>query len=257
MQFEQYRIDVNDGVAVVTFDRPPVNAINRTSREELVRIFDAMNDRDDVRCVVLTASGRMFSAGVDIKERSSLIREPGDFPRHNRLTREFFYSITDCAKPVIAAVNGPALGAGCGLALACDIIFSSDEAFFAMPEINVGLAGGGSFIMAHLGRSFARCMYFTGCHVPAAEFYRRGIIEACLPRDQLMPRVLDTARNIAGKSPLAMYEIKRAFNTVEEMPLRDGYRYEQSVTVALSHTEDAREAQRAFIEKRKPNFKGR
>lgn len=257
MSFEQYRIDVNDGVAVVTLDRPPVNAINRTSREELIRIFDAMSDREDVRCVLLTAAGRIFSAGADIKERGSLAREPGDFPRHNRLTREFFYSITDCAKPVIAAVNGPALGAGCGLALACDIIFASEDAVFAMPEIDVGLAGGASFIMAHLGRSFARSMYFTGRRVPASEFYRRGVIEACLPPDQLMPTALEMARNIAAKSPLAMREVKRAFNTVEEMPLRDGYRFEQTVTVALSHSEDAREAQRAFIEKRKPNFKGR
>jgi enoyl-CoA hydratase len=257
MQFEKFRIDVSDGVAVVTLDRPPVNAVDRAVREESIRIFDALSDRDDVRCVVLTASGKIFSAGADIKERSSLVREPGDFPRHNRLTREFFYSITDCAKPVIAAVNGPALGAGCGLALACDIVFASETATFAMPEIDVGLAGGAAFIMAHLGRSFARSMYFTGRRVPADEFYRRGIIEACLPPDQLMPAVLDMARNIADKAPLAMREVKRAFNTVEEMPMRDGYRYEQTVTVALSRTEDAAEAQRAFIEKRKPNFKGR
>jgi enoyl-CoA hydratase len=158
---------------------------------------------------------------------------------------------------VIAAANGPALGAGLALILSCDIILASENAFFAMPEIDVGLAGGASFITQHLGRSFARSMYFTGRRIPAAEFYRRGVIEACLPRDQLLPAALDLAREIASKSPVAMREAKRAFNTVEEMPRRDAYRFEQSVTVALSHTEDAREAQQAFAEKRKPIFRGR
>jgi enoyl-CoA hydratase len=257
MDVEQYRVDVAEHVATVTFDRPPVNAVNRQSREELIRVFDGLSDREDVRAVVLTGARDIFCAGADIKERTSLVQEPGDYLRHNRLTREFFYAVADCAKPVIAAVNGPALGAGLVLALSCDIILASDNAVFAMPEIDVGLAGGASFITRHLGRSFARRMYFTGKRMPAAEFHRRGVVEACLPREQLLPAALDLAREIAAKSPIALREAKRAFNTIEEMPARDAYRFEQSVTVALSHTEDAREAQRAFVEKRKPNFKGR
>jgi enoyl-CoA hydratase len=256
MQFEQYRIEVRDFIAVVTFDRPPVNAMNRQSREEATHIFDMLSDRDDVRTIVLTGAGNVFSAGADIKERQSMAREPGDYLRHNRLTREFFYAVADCRKPVIAAVNGPALGAGLALALSCDIILAADSAVFAMPEIDVGLAGGASFITRHLGRSFARSMYFTGRRIPASEFYRRGVIDACLAPEQLMPAVLDLAREIAAKSPVALQEIKRAFNTIEEMPARDGYRFEQSVTVALSKTDDAKEAQRAFLEKRKPVFKG-
>jgi enoyl-CoA hydratase/carnithine racemase len=257
MELEQFRLDVADGVATVTFDRPPVNAQNRRTREELIHIFDTLSDRDDVRVAILTGAGNMFSAGADLKERVDLVHEPGDYVRHNRLAREFFYAVTDCTKPVIAAVNGPALGAGFVLMLACDIMIASDNAYFSMPEINVGLAGGARFLMEHVARSKVRSIYFTGRRVPAAELYRLGVIEACPPRDKLMETALDLARDIASKSPLAIRHIKRALNTIEEMPVRDAYRFEQTVTVELSRTEDAREAQRAFVEKRKPEFKGR
>jgi enoyl-CoA hydratase len=257
MDLEQFRLDIADGIATVTFDRPPVNAQNRRTRDELIRIFDEISDRDDIRVAILTGTGNMFSAGADLKERVDLVHEPGDYVRHNRSVREFFYAVTDCTKPVIAAVNGPAIGAGFVLMLACDIMLASDNAYFSMPEINVGLAGGARFLMEHVARSRVRSMYFTGRRVPAAELYRLGVIEACPPREQLMDAALDIAREIAAKSPLAIRHIKRALNTIEELPVRDAYRFEQSVTVELSHTEDAREAQRAFVEKRKPVFKGR
>ncbi len=257
MELEQFRLEVADGIATVTFDRPPVNAQNARTREELIRVFDAISDRDDVRVAILTGAGNMFSAGADLKERVDMVHEPGDYARHNRLVREFFYAVTDCAKPVIAAVNGPAIGAGFVLTLACDIMIASDNAYFSMPEINVGLAGGARFLMEHVGRSRARSLYFTGRRISAAELYRLGVIEACPPRDALMDAALDIARDIAAKSPLAVRHIKRALNTIEELPVRDAYRFEQSVTVELSRTEDAREAQRAFVEKRKPVFKGK
>ena len=257
MNLETVRLDVTDFIATVPIDRPPVNAQNQKAREELIRVFDAISDRDDIRVAILTGAGNTFSAGADLKERVDLVHEPGDYARHNRLVREFFYAVTDCSKPVIAAVNGPAIGAGFVLMLACDIMLASDNAYVSMPEINVGLAGGARFLMEHVGRSRARLMYLTGRRVPAAELYRLGVIEACPPREELMPAALDIARDIAGKSPLAIRHIKRALNTIEELPVRDAYRFEQSVTVELSHTEDAREAQRAFVEKRKPVFKGK
>lgn len=112
MDYTCFRLNVDEGIAVVTFDRPPVNAQNRLSREEFVHLFDTLSDRDDVRVVILTAAGHVFSAGADVKERIDLAKEAGDYPRHNRLTREFFYAASDCQKPVIVAVNGPAIGAG-------------------------------------------------------------------------------------------------------------------------------------------------
>jgi enoyl-CoA hydratase len=257
MKLEHFRLDVTDYIAIVTLDRPPVNAQSRATREEFIRLFDALGDRDDVRVVILTGVGDLFSAGADIKERVDLVHEPGDYTKHNRTVREFFYAARDCTRPVIAAVNGPALGAGFALAMSCDIVLASENASFAMPEINIGLAGGAGFLMEHFGRSKTRAMYFTGRRVPAAELYRLGAIEAVVPRAELMNAALDFARDIAAKSPLAVRQIKRTLNTIEEMPVRDAYRYEQTVTVELSHSEDAREAQRAFLEKRKPVFKGK
>jgi enoyl-CoA hydratase len=255
LELEQFRLDVEDGIATVVFDRPPVNAQNRRSREELTWVFDTLSDRDDVRAVVLTGARDIFSAGADIKERVGIAAQAGDYTRHNRLTRESFYAVTDCAKPVIGAINGPAIGAGYAVMACCDILLASENAYVQMPEIDVGLAGGAKFLEL-FPRSKARTMFFTGRRVPAAELYRLGVIEACVPREGLLDEAMAIAREIASKSPVAVTRAKRAFNAVEEMPFRDGYRFEQTVTVDLSRTEDAREAQRAFVEKRKPVFKG-
>jgi len=158
---------------------------------------------------------------------------------------------------VIAAVNGAALGAGFGVMAACDIMLASDNATFGMPEIDVGLAGGCAFISRLFSKSRGRRIVFTGERFSAAELYRLGVIEWCGPREQLMEEAMKIARSIAAKSPLAMKLAKQAYNVIENMPERDGYRFEQNITEQLSHTEDALEAQRAFAEKRKPVFKGR
>ena len=256
MSYETLRLDVAEGIATVTLDRAPVNAQNRESREELIHLFDALSDRDDVRCVILASAQKVFSAGADVKERVALEQQPGDYLRSNRLAREYFYAVSDCAKPVIAAVNGGAFGAGFVLALACDIVLASDEAYFVMPELDVGLAGGAAFLLRHFSRSMARYIYFTARRTPAAELHRLGVITAVLPPDRLMAEARALATDIAAKSPTAVKAVKRAFNVIEEMPTRDAYRYEQTVTVDLSNTADTREAQRAFVEKRKPDFSG-
>lgn len=257
MDLQFLTLDVADKIAVVKLNNPPVHAQARGMREELIRLFDALSDRDDVAVVILTASGRVFSAGADVKERRGIVKEPGDYLKHNRLTREFFYAVSDCAKPVIAAANGPAIGAGFALMMSCDIMIASDDTWVQMPELDVGLAGGSKLLMEHFSRSMARYMYFTARRIPAQELYRLGVISACVPRDKLMDEAMTIAREIAAKSPVAVRWVKRAFNVVEEMPYRDAYRFEQSVTVDLSHTEDTKEAQLAFVEKRKPVFKGR
>lgn len=257
MDLKTIRLDIHDYIATVTMDRPPVNAQNAQMRAELTWAFDTISDREDVRVAILTGTGNMFSAGADIKERPSVAREPGDYLRHNRVTRECFYSIKECAKPVIAAVNGPAMGAGYALMVFCDIMLASENAFVSMPEIDVGLSGGARMLLELFPKSKARRMFFTGHRVTAQELYRLGVIEACVPRERLMDEAGAIAREIAAKSPLAIRYAKDDMNTVEEMSVRDAYRYEQNITIALSKTEDAREAQQAFIEKRPPVFKGR
>jgi enoyl-CoA hydratase len=250
------KLTVENFIATVVMDRPPVNAQNHAFREEMIGVFDSLTDRDDVRVAILTGAGTMFSAGADMKERPNA-EVPGEYWKFNRGARECFNAIHECAKPVIAAVNGPALGAGAGLVAACDIILCSDNAQFGMPEIDVGLAGGAAMLQTLFGRSRARRMFYTGWRVPAAELYRTGVVECCVPLEQLMPEAMKLAEEIASKSPIGMRYAKQSMNTTMHMPARDGYRFEQGVTVFLSKTEDAQEARRAFIEKRKPVFKGR
>ncbi|UVO50686.1 enoyl-CoA hydratase/isomerase family protein [Sphingomonas sp. SUN019] len=250
------RTDVADHVAVVTLDNPPVNAAAMDMLQELTDVFDSFNDRDDVRVAILTGAGRCFSAGADLKNRPDL-SIPGKRWNRNRIVREVAYSIADCGKPVIAAVNGAALGAGLGLVAACDIIVASENAVFGLPEIDVGLMGGGKHAARILPHSLARRMMLTGYRAPAAELYRRGVIEACLPAGELMPWALDLARTIASKSPLATRYAKDSMRTIENMTLRDGYIYEQGNTAKLSTSHDAQEAVAAFVEKRAPVFLGR
>lgn len=250
------KLEVADHVAVVTLANPPVNAQSMEMIEELTAVFDRFNDRDDVRCVVLTGEGKCFSAGADLKNRPDL-SEPGARWRRNRVVREVAYSIADNAKPTIAAVNGAALGAGLGLVASCDIIVASELAVFGLPEVDVGLMGGGKHASRIMPHSLVRRMMLTGYRAPAAELYRRGIIEACLSPDELMPWVMDLARNIAAKGPMATRLAKDSMRTMENMTLRDGYIYEQGNTARLSTTHDAGEAVRAFVEKRPPVFLGR
>lgn len=257
MTFNTLLLEVKDRIAVLTLNRPPVNAQNAELRSELTQVFDELSDRDDVSVIVLTGSGKTFSAGADIRERPNLGATPGAYGRHNRLVRESYYAVVECSKPVIAAINGPAMGAGFGLVMASDIWVTSEDAFVSMPEINVGLAGGVTFLQEVFGRSRARRMFYTGMKVTGQELYRLGLVEACLPADELMPYAMEIAAEIASKSPIALRLAKEAARMTQVMPSRDAYRYEQGNTVALSKTEDAKEAQRAFLEKRAPVYTGR
>jgi enoyl-CoA hydratase len=249
-------LEVSEYIAVVRLDKPPVNALDRATRRRLIEVFDEVSERADVRVAILTGSGKFFCSGADLKDRPDA-QKAGDFLDHNRWTRETGNAIRECAKPVIAAVNGPALGAGFGLMAACDIFLASEDATFAMPEINVGLAGGVSMLRTLFGRSFTRRMFFTGMKVPAAELYRRGVLDEVVPGDRLMPLAMEIAQEIASKAPLAVAYAKQAANMMDLMPQRDGYRFEQNITMALAKTEDAQEARKAFLEKRKPVYQGR
>ena len=254
--YECLKLDVADFVATVRLARPPVNAQNRRLREEIIALFDALSDREDIRAIVLTGEGKTFSAGADLKERPSL-GDIGAYPRHNRIVRESFNAVMECEKPVIAAINGPAIGAGCVLALCCDILLASEGAYLAMTEVDVGLAGGVSHVRRHFRESDARLIIYTARRLYGPDLYRMGVVSACVRGDALLDAAQAIAREIAAKSPLAVRAAKRSFNVTENMPLRDAYRFEQSQTVALAASEDTKEAQRAFAEKREPVFKGR
>jgi len=255
--YECFDLEVVDFVATVKLNRPPVNAQNRAFREELIALFDSLNDRQDVRAIVLTGEGKTFSAGADLKERPGLAGEIGAYPRHNRTVRESFNAVMECEKPVVAAVNGAAIGAGCVLALCCDILIAAEEAYFAMTEVDVGLAGGVAHVRRLFGESDARLLIYTARRIPGPELYRMGVVSACVPQGELLGAALGIAREIAAKSPLAVRAAKLSFMVTENLPLRDAYRFEQSQTVVLASTEDTKEAQRAFAEKRKPTFTGR
>jgi len=249
------KVTVEDRVAVVKMDNAPVNAYSRDFSEEMIEVFDELNDTPEVRCIVITGREKIFSAGADIKNRQAVGDIKGETYRHLRRTREVSNCIMECGKAVIAAVNGPALGAGMGPVVAADIILASDNAVFGLPEIDIGLMGGARHTMSLFPKSLARRMILTGYRVPAEEAYRRGIIEACVPLENLMDEAMKMARTIASKSPKALSLAKRAINTVEHMPLRDGYRFEQNLTVEMTRHPDSKEAMRAFVEKRPAVFK--
>lgn len=253
----RFRVEIADHVARLTITAPPVNAQDRAFREEIVRVLDMMSDDDAVRAIVLTGDGRQFSAGADLRERAALAEEPGGFGRHNRLVRASFDVVLECKKPIIAAVNGAAIGAGCVLALCCDILLVAETAFLSMTEVDVGMAGGVRHVLRAFSPSDARLMIYTARRITGPELLRMNAASACLPLEDLLPFAMTLAAEIASKAPLAVAAAKRSFGLTEEMPLRDGYRYEQTQTAALALTEDTREALAAFAEKRKPVFKGR
>ncbi len=257
MSYQHLLLTVEDRIATVTLNRPPVNAQNAELRAEITEVFDVLSDREDVMVIVLTGAGKVFSAGADIRERPNLAGVEGAYGRHNRLVRETFNAVVECSKPIVCAINGPAMGAGFGLIMASDIWVASEDAYVSMPEINVGLAGGMTYLQKYFSQSRARRMFYTGMKVSAQELYRLGLVEACLPPNELMPYAMEIAREMASKSPIALKLAKEAAKMTALMPTRDAYRYEQGNTAALSKTEDAREAQRAFFEKRDPVYVGR
>lgn len=258
METEVVKLEVRDDyVAVVTLDNPPVNAHSQQMLEEIAWTFDTISDRDDIRATILTGKGKVFCAGADIKSKASAEPQAGAHWQTSRRAREAYHSIVECQKPVIAAINGPALGGGLAIAASCDILIAAETACLGLPEINVGVLGGGRHTQRLFGHSRLRRMMFTGLRVFGPELYRLGVVEQCVPADELMATADEIAKEIASKSPVAMKLAKHALNQVEELSLRDGYRFEQSMTGELGKTEDSKEAMRAFSEKRDPVFKGR
>lgn len=253
----QLEYSLNSYVATLTLNAPPVNALTRTLNDELTLALDRISEMDEVRAVILTGAGKVFCAGADLKGRASVIKGPGDLPAHSRRTRECFHAIRECAKPVICAINGAALGSGLAMAASSDILIASEKASLGLPEVDVGLLGGSRHAMRLFSHSRLRRMMLTGMRVSGAELYRLGIVEACTAHEDLMATALEIANTIASKSPVSTRMGKHTMNVIEDMSLRDGYRYEQDMTAQIGKTADAKEAQLAFAEKRAPIFTGR
>jgi enoyl-CoA hydratase len=253
-------VQIAHHIATVTLDRPPVNAVTTGTFAELRDTFNAFTEDRDVRVAILTAAGdRAFMAGIDLRSHGKVSGEqpPSLALDPPRAARDAMWAITDCAVPVIGAINGPALGAGLAFAACCDMLVASNNATFGTTEINVGLLGASSHLLLMVGRYKAREMFFTGEAVPAEELHRLGAVRAVVPRDQLTDTALELARTLASKSPIALRLAKESMNRVEFLPLKEAYRTEQDYTARLQQFEDAAEARRAYLEKREPDWKWR
>lgn len=255
--FTQLQVQLDSHIAILTMNSPPVNALTRTLNDELTQALDQISEMDDIYVVVLTGAGKVFCAGADMKGRAENIKGPGDLPAHSRRTRECFHAIRECAKPVICAINGAALGSGVAIAASSDILICSDKASMGLPEVDVGLLGGGRHAMRLFTHSHLRRMMLTGQRISGPELLRMDIVEACTTPEDLMPAAMALAATIASKSPVSTRMGKHTLNVIEDMSLRDGYRYEQDMTAQISKTSDAKEAQAAFREKREAIFTGR
>ena len=253
----QLKVVIANHIATLSMNAPPVNALTRVLNDELTLALDRISEMDDVRVVVLTAEGKVFCAGADLKGRAEMIKGPGDLVAHSRRTRECFHAIRECAKPVVVAINGAALGSGVAMVASADILVASEKATLGLPEVDVGLLGGCRHAMRLFSHSRLRRMALTGYRVGGPELLRLGIVEACVAPEDLMATAMEIAASIASKSPVSTRMGKHTLNVIEDMSLRDGYRYEQDMTAQIGKTDDAKEAQAAFREKRAPVFTGR
>ena len=250
-------VAIDEHIAVVTLDRPPVNAVDRDAHVAINRAFESLNDDKDVRVAIFTAAGdRAFCAGADLRTVNQRPTDlaPTAITDPARYARDAFWSITDCAVPVIGAINGPALGAGLAYVACCDILIASDNATFGTTEINVGLLGASAHLSLLVGRHRARELFFTGETISAEELYRLGSLRAVVARDELMDAAMELARTLASNSPIALRLAKEALNRVEDLPLKEAYRTEQDDTARLVRFDDAQEANAAVLEKRPPDW---
>ena len=246
-------------VAILTINRPDkLNALNQQVRDDMLTLLDAIEQDDSVGVVVITGAGdKSFIAGADIGEFEG--RSPFD-QRHAMRSPRIFDVMSTFPKPVIAMINGFCLGGGCELAMSCDLRIASEQARFGQPEINLGLipGGGGTQRLPRLvGTGQALRLVLSGDMVPAAEAERMGLVEMVVPHGELRARTLELAAKIASKSPLTLKVAKQAVRASETMSLEDGIRYERDLFCLCFSSEDKAEGVDAFLNKRKPEWKGR
>lgn len=259
MELETLRVERADGVATVTIDRPEKrNALNGQVRRELMAVLDGLEGEAQVRVVVITGAGdRAFVAGADIgefAERTALEQ------RSAMEGRRVFEVVAAFPRPVIASINGYALGGGCELALACDLRIAARSARLGQPEVNLGIlpGGGGTQRLPRLvGMGRAMRLILTGELIGAEEAERIGLVDEVVDDEALRGRTRELAASIARHSPVALKLIKEAVRASAEMPMAAGLALERELFITAFSSEDRTEGVNAFLEKRTPEFRGR
>lgn len=247
------RVRTEGRVAVVEITRPPVNALCFDAYDELRAVFEQLSCDPGLSAVVLTGAGdRAFCAGHDVREFVTLTPESAhaQLPR----VRAAFDAVQECAVPVVAAVNGAAIGAGLALASLSDIRLASTTAVFALPEIDVGVLGSASHLMRLVPQGTARLLALTGRRLGAQEALGLGLVEQVHPPEDLLAAAMAVAQEIAGKSPAAVRFCKQALNQLEGLDVQAGYALECELTALLRQGADAAEDARAFVGHRRPQY---
>lgn len=247
--YNHIRWGVEAGIATVTMDRPPVNAVNQEMYRELEDLFAPEGPlANAAKAAVLSGAGRHFCAGNDLEEFGSLTPENSD----SRMAevRAAFFAIQDCPIPVIGAVHGAALGTGLAIAASCDFVIAADNARFGTPEVGVGVMGGARHLARLVPEPWVRWMYLTAEPVPAAQLLALGSLIRVVPSDELLPTALEHARLVSRHSGVVLRMAKRALNGIETMDLQPGYTFEQSLTTELSADPDSVEARAATLGRR-------
>jgi enoyl-CoA hydratase len=249
---------IRDGpLGIVQLNRPKVlNALNFETMSELVNGLEELDKDENIRAIVLTGGESVFTAGADLKEMAQAT--PVDLFLGRRF--ELWDRIRKIAKPIIAAVSGYCLGGGSELAMNCDIIIASETATFGQPEVNVGImpgAGGTQRLTRAIGKYKAMEMILTGKSISAEEAHRTGLVNRVVPPESLMEEAKKIANEIASKPPVSVRSAKEAIMRADDTTLEVGLELERRLFYMLFATEDGKEGMNAFLEKRKPTFKGR
>jgi enoyl-CoA hydratase len=260
MSFDNLLIERDEAIAIVTFNRPKVlNALNSHTLTELETALTQLNADEGVRAIVLTGAGeKAFVAGADINELAVLT--PVEGKEHARRGQLLFDAIEQLGKPVIAAINGFALGGGCELAMACTLRIAADTARFGQPEVNLGLMPGyaGSQRLPRLvGKGVALEILLTGDMVSAQRAYEIGLVNRVVPAADLMAETRQLAHGLASKAPIAIRYILDAVHHGMETPFAAGEYLETALFGTIASSDDMREGTRAFLEKRKPVWTGK
>ncbi len=246
-----------EGVGLIRINRPEArNALNMEVRRLIARNLAEMGEDDAIRCIVLTGNEKAFAAGADIKEMAGA----GTIEMLARGTHKLWRTIAACPKPVIAAVNGFALGGGCELAMTCDIIVAGESAKFGQPEVKIGIipgGGGTQRLTRAVGKYKAMRYILTGDFIGAKEAFDMGLASEIVPDAEVEKRAVEMAKQIAGLSPLAIQQAKEAVLRGMDAALDTGLVLETKASQILFASQDQKEGMAAFIEKRKPKFSGR